>query len=100
MGRQKNRGDWVAYYMAAYEEERKKNTQMAGRIADAERRQADLSDNLNRICANPLYRMASKASAPARRVLRRVTGSAEPDERLPRVEASKERQLAYEKTLK
>lgn len=100
MGRQKNRGDWVAYYMAAYEEERKKNTQMAGRIADAERRQADLSDNLNRICANPLYRMASKASAPARKALRRVTGSAEPDERLPRVEASKERQLAYEKTLK
>lgn len=100
MGRQKNRGDWVAYYMAAYEEERKKNTQLAGRIADAERRQADLSDNLNRICANPLYRMASRASAPARRALRRITGSAEPDERLPQVEASRERQLAYEKTLK
>lgn len=33
MSIQKNRYDWVAYYMAAYEEERKKNTQMAGRIA-------------------------------------------------------------------
>ena len=48
--------------MAVYEEERKRNTQMAGRIADAERRQADLQDNLNRICSNPLYRMSAKAS--------------------------------------
>ena len=68
MSRQKNHHDWAAYYMAAYEEERKKNTQMAGRIADAERRQADLSDKLNRICANPLYRIASKATAPARKM--------------------------------
>lgn len=99
MGRQKKRQDWVAYYMAAYEEERKKNTQMAGKIADAERRQADLSDHLNRICANPMYRMASRVSAPARRLLRRVKGGAAPDERLFRVEAAQERQLAYEKTL-
>lgn len=100
MGRQKNRQDWAAYYKAAYEEERKKNTQMAGRIADAERRQADLSDNLNRICANPLYRAASKTTAPARRLLRRVKGGAGSDERAVKAEAAQERLLAYEKTLK
>lgn len=99
MSVQKNRRDWVAYYMAAYEEERKKNTQMAGRIAEAERRQADLSDNLNRICANPLYRMASKATVPARGLIRRMRGGPEPDERLSRVEATQERLLAYGKTL-
>lgn len=100
MSRQKNRRDWVAYYMAAYEEERKKNTQMAGRIADAERRQAELTDHLNRICANPLYRMASRATAPARGVIRRLRGSAEPGGRLSAVEAAPERQLAYEKMLR
>ncbi len=100
MSGQKNRSDWVAYYMAAYEEERKKNTQMAGCIADTERRQADLSDHLNRICANPLYRMASKATAPARRLLGRVRGGAGPDESLTRVEATQEQQSAYEKMLK
>ena len=36
MSIQKNNCDWVAYYKAAYEEEQKKNTQMAGHIADAE----------------------------------------------------------------
>lgn len=99
MSAQKNRRDWIAYYMAAYEEERKKNTQMAGCIADAERRQMDLSDNLNRICANPLYRMASKATAPARKMLGRIRGGAGPDGRLTRTEATQERRLAYEKTL-
>ena len=72
MSIQKNNCDWVAYYKAAYEEEQKKNTQMAGHIADAERRQADLQDNLNRICSNPLYRMAVKAAAPLRRAAGRM----------------------------
>ena len=66
MSGQKNRYDWTTYYMAAYEEERKQNTVLAGRIADAERKQADAQDNLNRICANPLYKMAVKAASPAR----------------------------------
>ena len=100
MSIQKNNCDWVAYYMAAYEEERKKNTQMAGRIADAERRQADLQDNLNRICANPLYRMAAKVSAPARSALRHMKGGAVlSDEELARLEASEEKKSAYEETL-
>ena len=50
------RYDWTAYYAAAYEKERKKNHVLAGRIADAERRQADLNDNLNRIYASPFWR--------------------------------------------
>lgn len=99
MSVQKNRFDWVAYYMAAYEEERKKNTQMAGRIADAERRQADLQDSLNRICANTLYRMAAKASAPLRSAVRRMRGAAASEEGLSEIQASEERRQAYEETL-
>lgn len=99
MSIQKNRSDWVAYYMAAYEEERKKNTQMAGRIADAERRQADLQDNLNRICSNPLYRMAAKASAPLRNMARRMKGTPVSVEELSGLRASEERRLAYGETL-
>lgn len=100
MSIQKNRCDWVAYYMAAYEEERKKNTQMAGRIADAERRQADLQDSLNRICSNPLYRMAAKASAPLRWAVRRMRGTPAAVERLPNIRVSEERRRAYEETLR
>lgn len=99
MSIQKNRYDWVAYYMAAYEEERKKNTQMAGHIADAERKQADLQDNLNRICANPLYRMAAKASAPVRSAARRMKGASASAEQVSALTASEERRCAYEETL-
>lgn len=57
MGRGVDQYNWAAYYAAAYEKERKQNTVLAERIADAERRQADLSDNLNRICATPFWKM-------------------------------------------
>ena len=61
----KNNGyDWTAYYAAAYEKEHKKNIVLAGKIADAEKRQADYSDNLNRICATPFWKM----TAPARKL--------------------------------
>ena len=93
------RFDWAAYYMAAYEEERKKNTQTAGYIADAERRQALLQDNLNRIMANPLYRFASRAAAPLQRAVCKMTGTALADESLLRAEASPERKSVYEDEL-
>lgn len=48
--------NWAAYYEAAYERERKNNIVLAGKIADAERRQWDLSDNLNRIYASPFWK--------------------------------------------
>lgn len=99
MSIQKKRFDWAAYYMAAYEEERKRNTQMAGCIADAERRQADLRDNLNRIYANPLYRMAAKVSAPLRSAVRRMRGTAASEESLSKIQVSEERRQAYEETL-
>ena len=61
----KNNGyDWTAYYKAVYEKEHKKNIMLAGKIADAEKRQADYSDNLNRICSNPFWKM----TAPARKL--------------------------------
>ena len=58
------RYDWAAYYAAAYESERKKNNVLAGKIADAERRRADLQDNLERIYASPFWR----ATVPFRRL--------------------------------
>lgn len=64
MSEQGNRYGWAAYYAAAYERERKKNIVLAGKIADAERRQADLNDNLNRIYANPFW----KLTAPFRKL--------------------------------
>ena len=64
------RYNWAAYYAAEYERERRKNNVLAGKIADAERRQADLSDNLNRIYANPLWR----ATAPIRKIYHSVKG--------------------------
>ena len=70
-----DRYDWVAYYAAAYESERKKNNVLAGRIADTERRLADLNDNLDRICDSPFWRM----TAPARRLYRRIRDGAVPE---------------------
>ncbi len=64
MDRGAKRYNWAAYYAAAYEKERKKNIVLAEQIADAERRQADLSDNLNRICATPFW----KITVPFRRM--------------------------------
>ncbi len=67
-----DRYSWAAYYAAAYERERKKNNMLAGKIADAERRQADLSDNLNRIYASPFWR----ATSPFRRLYHGIKGDA------------------------
>lgn len=99
MNGKKKRYDWTAWYLAAYEEERKKNTVLAGRIADAERRQADAQDNLNRICASPLYRMALGAAAPVRSLARRFRGGSGSDEELARMEATREQTDRYEEEL-
>lgn len=65
-----DRYGWTAYYAAAYEKERQENIVLAGRIADAQRRQADLEDNLNRIYANPFWKM----TAPFRKLYHSVKG--------------------------
>ncbi len=48
---------WAAYYKSAYEREKRKNTILAGQVADAEAKREELSGKYERICANPLYRM-------------------------------------------
>ena len=55
--------DWSAYYKAAYEKEKKENTAIAGKIADAEAREADAAFKLERIHNNALW----KLSAPVRK---------------------------------
>lgn len=61
--------DWAAYYRAAYEREKKKNTLLAGKIADAEAKEADLAFRLGRIQGNALF----KASAPVRKCYHALT---------------------------
>lgn len=99
MNGQKKRYDWTAWYRTAYEEERKQNTVLAGRIADAERRQMDAQDNLNRIRTNSLYRMAVRAASPAGKLARCLRGVNVPNEELARIEAKKEQILRYEEEL-
>lgn len=65
-----DRYGWTAYYAAAYEKERQKNIVLAGKIADAQRRQADLNDNLNRIYGSPFW----KVTAPFRKLYHSVKG--------------------------
>lgn len=56
--------DWASYYQSAYEKEKKKNTILAGKIADAEVKEEELSLSLRRIESNILWKM----SAPARKI--------------------------------
>lgn len=72
MGGRAKSYDWAAYYEAAYEKERKKNIVLAGKIADAERKQTDLYDNLERIYTSIFWKM----TGPLRRLYHRVKGAA------------------------
>lgn len=63
MGENQFSYDWAAYYQAAYEKERKKNTLLAGRIADAQAKEEELKNNLERIEKSIFW----KLSAPARK---------------------------------
>ncbi len=55
--------DWAAYYQAAYEKEKKKNTLLAGRIADTQVKEEELRANLERIEKSIFW----KLSAPFRK---------------------------------
>lgn len=55
----------AAYYQAAYEQEKKKNSILAGKLADAQTRIEDLEFKLKRIKNNPLW----KATKPFRVVI-------------------------------
>lgn len=50
--------NWAEYYRKAYEAERKKNTVLAGKVADAEGKREELQVKYAAICANPLYRIS------------------------------------------
>lgn len=50
--------NWTEYYRKAYEAEKKKNTVLAGKVADAEGKREELQAKYAAICANPLYRIS------------------------------------------
>lgn len=50
--------NWAEYYRKAYETERKRNTVLAGKVADAEGKREELRAKYEAICANPLYRIS------------------------------------------
>lgn len=91
-----DRYGWAAYYAAAYEEERQKNIVLAGKIADAQRRQADLNDNLNRIYANPFWKMTS----PFRKLYHVVKGGVRRDKDMDRSPEADACLLRYEKEVR
>lgn len=50
--------NWAAYYRKAYEAEKKKNTLLAGKVADAEGKKEELQAKYAAIRSNPLYRVS------------------------------------------
>ncbi len=57
-----NKEELLGFYQAAYEKEKIKNTQLAGRLADEQRRADELQQKLDHIKNNPLW----KATFPVR----------------------------------
>lgn len=57
---------WAAYYQNAYAKEKKKNTALAGEVADAEAKREELRVKYTAICGNPFYRAARLATLPGR----------------------------------
>lgn len=55
--------DWETYYQTAYEKEKKKNTFLAAKIADAQAKEEELQSNLERIEKSIFWKM----SAPFRK---------------------------------
>ena len=49
---------WAEYYQKAYEAEKKKNTVLAGKVADAEGKKEELQAKYAAICGNPLYKVS------------------------------------------
>ena len=53
---------WCEYYRKAYEREKKANTLLAGKTADAEAKREELQAKYETICANPLYKVSRAPS--------------------------------------
>lgn len=70
MNERKNLYDWASYYAAACEREKKQNNMLAVKIAEAETKQEDLNQKLNRIYSNRFY----KLSAPLYKLYHGIQG--------------------------
>lgn len=88
--------DWTAYYKTAYETERRNNSTLAAKIGDAQRRQEDLSDNLNRIYASPFWKM----TAPFRKLYHTVKGEGRRAEDMDRGSGADSCLLHYEEEIR
>lgn len=62
---------WCEYYRKAYEKEKKANTLLAGKTADAEAKREELQAKYETICANPLYK-ASRVPSLLKRGVRKA----------------------------
>lgn len=69
--------NWAAYYQKAYEAEKKKNTVLAGKVADAEKKREELQEKYAAICRNPLYQFGRLFSLGKRGVRKIVCGARE-----------------------
>lgn len=63
--KQENQAELLEYYRLAYEKEKQKNTELAGKLSDAQAQAQDLDFKLKRIKNNPIW----KLSAPLRAVM-------------------------------
>ena len=63
--KQENQAELLEYYRLAYEKEKQKNTELAGKLSDAQAQAKDLDFKLKRIKNNPIW----KLSAPLRAVM-------------------------------
>ncbi len=63
--------DWQHYFETAYEETRRRNTILAGKVQDAEKKREFLSAKVSKISGNPVFRAAQPAGKAARRLKRK-----------------------------
>lgn len=55
--------DWASFYEAAYERQKRHNHMLAAKLAEAETKQGELEQKVNRICGSPFW----KITAPVRK---------------------------------
>lgn len=73
--------NWCEYYRKACEEERKKNTVLAGETADAEAAREEMFTKYEALCANPLYKLSRLPSLLYRGCRRVMRSAASRDQR-------------------
>lgn len=71
--------DWTAYYRAAYEKEKKKNNELAEKIADEEVKAVELKSRIDNIQNNIFWRV----SLPPRKAYHKLVSVLRPSESVP-----------------